>query len=127
MASPLVGAIRKQVAAGFKGKLTKGSLRRELPGGVDEFGDPLPGTVTNYPFEGIRDSFSALYREQAGIPETDVAILVLLGSTSVTPKQNDKLFLDAPWNKWHQCRKILEIDPAGASAKLQAFEIEALE
>lgn len=125
MTSLLEGAIKAKIAAGFKGKLTLGTLRREAFSTVDSSGDLTTSTVTTYAFEGIREAFSARYKAQAQIPDTDVSILILLGSVvpATTPKQDDKIYLETPWNAWYQVRKVLEIDPAGASCKLQAYEI----
>jgi len=127
MTSLLVSGLKNKIAAAFKGKLTLGTLRRESFTGLDADGDPTGTTTATYTFEGIRESFTARYKAQAGIPDTDVAILILLGSCkpAVTPTQNDKIYLQAPWNAWFQVRKVLEIDPAGASARLQAYEIPA--
>jgi hypothetical protein len=127
MTSPLEGQLKKAIAAGFKGRLTKGTLRRATIGGLDSWGDPLPASSVDVAFEGIRESFSAPFMARAGIPDTDVSILILLGSMSpgLMPKQDDVVYMKAPWNKWYKCRKVLEIDPAGASCRLQAYEIPA--
>jgi len=96
MVSLLERRLKRIVAKAFKGKLTKGTLRRPGATAVDDNGDEIPGQAATYAIgECIRESFSAYYRAQAGIP----------------------------WNKWHQVRKILEVDPAGASAKYQVYEI----
>lgn len=125
MVSPLVSKIKEQIAKGFKGKLCTGSVRREVTTGVDTKGDVVAGTVTTHGFEGIRGNFNAVYAARAGIPLTDVDILILLGTIDITPTQNDKIFIGAPFNKWHQPRRILEVDPAGASMRIQAYEIPA--
>lgn len=120
MASPLDGLIKRQIASAFKGKLKKGTLRRAVPGGVDDMGDPKPGTVETWPFEGIRESYDALYRVNAGIPDTDVRILVIAGSTAGVPDQGFQVFIEG---RFHQVRKVEGIDPAGATYQLQCFEI----
>lgn len=127
MTSLLEGALKTKIAAAFKGKLTVGTIRRETTAAVNSLGDTITPTVATYSFNGIRETFSARYRVQALIPETDVAILVLLGSVvpATTPKQEDLIYLSTPWNKWHKVRNILEIDPAGASCKLQVYEVPA--
>lgn len=127
MTSLLEGALKAKIARSFKGKLTLGSIRRETATTVDNLGNDVPSTPSTFTFEGIREDFSAYYKANAGIPDTDVSILVLLGSVKpvTTPVSSDKIYLQAPWNKWYQVRKVLSIDPAGASAKLQAYEIEA--
>lgn len=124
MASLLESAIKKRVAQATKGRLTVGKVQRDTPSTRNAYGDVIPGTPTEYACEGIRESFTARYKMEAGIPDTDVKILLMLGSMSITPKQDDKVYLNKPWLKWHQVRKVLEIDPAGATALLQAYEIE---
>lgn len=123
MVSPLESQIKKQVAAAFRGRLLAGTLRR--PGGstLDARGDVVPGTATTYTFEGIRESYSANYRAEAGIPAQDVQFLVLLGSVkaATTPRQGDQIKLSN--TDWHQIREVPEIDPAGATAKCQCYQI----
>jgi len=119
--SPLDG-MRKAIAKGFKGKLRSGVIRHTTAGGVDQWGDPVPSTSANFPFEGIRESFDASWAASAGIPETDVAILVLLGSTTVEPKQGDTVQIEGAW---HMVRRVLDIDPANATTRLQAYEVTA--
>lgn len=126
MVSLLEKQIRTQIAKGFKGKLTLGTLRRATAATLDSYGDPSAPSTVDYSFEGVRSTFTARYKAQSGIPDTDISILILLGSLSdqtITPKQDDKIYMKAPWNTWYQVRKVLEIDPAGASATLQAYEI----
>lgn len=123
MVSLLEKALKQKVAKAFKGKLTKGNLWRETTVAVNSFGDETAVTPVAYPFEGIRESFSASFAVRAGIPLTDVSILVLLGSIAVTPKQHDELFLKKPWNKRYKVRAVLAVDPAGATMQLQCYEI----
>lgn len=124
MASPLEAQIKKQVASAFRGKLLSGTLRRVESSSLDANGDLIPGAPSEYRFEGIRDSYSAFYRGQAGIPAQDVRFLVLLGSVSpaTTPMQGDQIKLAN--TGWHQIREIPEIDPAGATANCQCYVIE---
>lgn len=125
MTSILERQLKSKIAKAFKGKLLKGTLRRITAAGLDAYGDPTSPTVQNVAFEGVRDTFSAYYKAQAGIPDTDVSILIILGSMNpaLTPNQDDKVYVSTPWNKWYQVRKVLSIDTAGAVAQLQAFEI----
>ena len=127
MASPLESQIKKQVASAFKGKLLTGTLRRVSAAAVNSRGDPVPAAASTYAFEGIRESYSARYREQAGIPVEDVQFLVLLGSTSpaTEPRRGDQIKLSN--TPWHQVREIPEVDPAGATAKCQCFVIDLSE
>lgn len=65
------------------------------------------------------DTYSAFHKAQAGIPETDVKILIIAGSLSTTPKKNDEIkFRD----KWYKSRAV-DTDPANATWEIQAFEI----
>lgn len=112
--------MKRQIAKTFKGKLKQGVIRRTTAGTVDQWGDPVPGSTTDYPFEGIRESLDARWAAQAGIPETDIAILVLLGSTTVEPKQGDTVQIEG---KSHIVRRVMDVDPAGATMKLQAYEV----
>lgn len=124
MASLLESAIKKQVAAAFKGKLLTGTLRRSTAATVDGFGDVSSPTTTDYAFEGIRDTFDAKYAAGAGIPETDVRILIIAGSLAAAagvPRQGDQILIRGAW---HHVRRVISIDPANATYVLQAFEID---
>ena len=121
MASPLESQIKAQVAQAFKGKLLAGTIRRVGATTLDNRGNPVPGAVSTFAFEGIRESYSAVYRAQAGIPAEDVQFLVLLGSTTSAPRQGDQIKLTN--TSWHQVRTIPEVDPAGATAKCQCYAI----
>ena len=123
MASPLDGLVRREIARGLRGQLKKGTLRRDNTGtSVDNYGDPVAGTPKLYAFEGIREFFSVFSKAQAGIPDTDVKILFILGliSPHTRPIKDDKVYIE---HGWYQIRSILEIDPAGASMTVQAFQI----
>lgn len=121
MSALLESQIKKQVAAAFKGKLVAGTIRRTAGATLDSLGNLAGGSVSTYAFEGIRESYSAIYRNQAGIPAEDVKFLVLLGSTTITPEQGDQIKLSN--TGWHQIREIPEIDPAGATAACQCYAI----
>lgn len=122
MASLFESQIADLIYKGFKGKLLTGTLRRETSSSLDSYGDPASPTVTSYDFEGIREDFDAAYAARAGIPITDVKILIIAGSIEVQPTKDDKVFIR---NRWHQVRRIISIDPASATYTLQAFEVEA--
>lgn len=121
MVSLLESSIRAQVAAAFKGVLLTGTLRRVGSSSVDSFGDPVPGAATTFAFDGIRDSFNAAYAAAAGIPVTDVKVLIIAGSLATDPVQGDQVNIR---DQWHEVRAILERDPANATHVLQCFEIE---
>ena len=117
----LDGEIANAIYRGFRGKLLTGTLRREVPGtGTDTLGDPNPGTPETYTFEGIRENYNAAFRATAGIPQTDVRILIIAGSLSTTPRRGDQIKIV---NVWHKVREIESIDPAVATYQLQCFEI----
>jgi hypothetical protein len=133
MTSFLAGPLAKQIARAFKGRLLVGTLYRDAPSTLDAYGDPVnaSGDFLDYTFTGMRESFDARYRAQALIPETDVKIMILIASlrpiTTIT--QNDQAsrisLLDRLSNVmfWYQVRRVLEIDPASATAILQCYQI----
>lgn len=127
MVSLLEGKLKKVIAQKFHRRLLKGVINRKTPTTVNSFGDPVPGTAQTFTFEGIRESFDASYAARAGIPQTDVKVLVLLGSVKpeTQPRQNDYIYIGVP-QRWHQVRHILAEDPAGASMDLQCYEIDGL-
>ena len=115
-------AIRKGIAKGFRDKLSKGKLRRRTPI-LNNFNDVQTLSYVDYNFDGIRENFDAAWAARALIPQTDVKILIILGSlpSTIVPNQNDLIYIAG---FWHQIRRVLEIDPASASASLQAFVID---
>jgi hypothetical protein len=128
MASFLDSTIRKEVAKGFKGQLLPGVLLREVPVSVNSSGDPVPSaSPLIYSVQGIRENFRADFAATAGIPMTDVRILLILGliKPTTTPVKDDKIRIrgEDGTQKWHQVRAVLTVDPANAHAVLQCFEI----
>jgi hypothetical protein len=128
MPSILAGSLRKQIASGFKGRLLRGTIRRDTAsGGLNSLGDPAAVTTQTFTFEGIREDFSAIYRERAGIPDEDVKILMIAGliKPATDPRKDDYVNLPDPFNgntaRWHRVRKVLATDPATASHQLQCF------
>lgn len=121
MAKSFLPLVRKAIAKGFKGRLSAGKLRQRVTV-QDDFNDSSTVSFTDYRFDGIRENFDAAYQQRALIPETDVKVLVLLGSlpSTVVPVQDDEVFID---NGWFRVRRVLEIDPADASASLQCYQI----
>ena len=117
--SILESRLRAEVYKAFKGKLLNGVLRRATLGSVDSYGDPTK-THTTYTLQGIVDLYSEFYKVQAGIPDSDVKLLIIAGSLSVTPRKDDQVkFRDT----WYQVRKV-DTDPALATWTLQSFVIE---
>lgn len=120
MVSPLESAIKKQVAVAFKGKLLTCTLRRITTSSVDSYGDPVPGAATTWAFDGIVDKFNAAFAKQAGIQTTDVRILIIAGSLTTTPQQDDQIKVRT---EWYQLRDLIERDPANATYIYSGFKI----
>jgi hypothetical protein len=123
MTSFLVSKLKKDVARAFKGKLKTGKIQNNQGDSQDDFGDIAPpDTAVTYSFNGIRENFDAAWMARALIPETDVSILILLGSVSPVyiPVQDDLIFIES---LWHKVRKVMKIDPAGASIQLQCYVV----
>lgn len=120
MASLIESFIRNEIYKGFKGRLLTGTLRRLTPSAAkDSKGDPVSLTPETFGLEGIVDTYSAFQKAQAGIPESDVKLLVIAGSLSVRPNKDDQVkFRDT----WYQVRQV-GTDPALATWELQSFEI----
>lgn len=121
MGSPLESAIKKQVAAAFKGKLLKCTLRRVGAVTVDDFGDPIASTPSTWQFDGIVDKFNAAFAAQAGIAVTDVRILIIAGSLATTPEKDDQVKVR---DEWYQLRTLVERDPANATYVFSGFKIK---
>lgn len=121
MASLLEGQLAKAIYAGFKGKLLKGILSRPVAsGGLDINGDPVTVTPQAFPCEGFVENFSAYYREQNGIPDTDMSVLIFSESISTVPQKDDTITFRGTK---YQIRKILEVDPAEATYRLQGYRV----
>lgn len=99
-----------------------GILRRVVPGGLDEWGDPLPGRTDDYQFKGWREDYAADFAASAGIPQTDARLIVLANTITVAPVQGDTLQLEGTW--W-MVRAIEAIDPASATVSLQVYAVGA--
>ena len=120
MASLLESTIKKQVAAAFKGRLLTGTLRRVGASTTNSYGDPVAGTPATWSFDGIVDMFSAFFVAQAGIPATDVRVLIIAGSLATVPQKDDQVKIR---DTWYQLRRLVERDPAGATYIFSGFEI----
>lgn len=122
MASPL-DAIRKAVATGFKGKLRKGRLYRTTASAVNALGDAIESAPTILPFDGVIDNYSEFTRASAGIPVTDVRLIIIAGSLATTPQMDDVVSIDGRWLK---LGVRIDADPARASYSCQAFDVPPL-
>ncbi len=97
----------------------KGVLRRGTSSGVDSRGDPIGKTYTTFNMEGFPDTYTALYKSQAGIPASDVKLLIIGGSLATRPQKDDQVQFRG---RWYQVRAV-STDPGEATWELQSFEI----
>lgn len=121
MASPLDGKMRRDIAKAFRGKLKKGRIRVVEVASLDDFGDAAPGDPVEAVFDGIQENFNAMWAAQAGIPDTDLSVLIILGSIkpqTVVPAQDTLIYIE---NQWVRVRKVLGTDPANATMRLQCY------
>lgn len=120
MTSPLVSQIRNEVASAFAGKLLTCTLRRVASSSLNNYGDLVAGTATTWSFEGIAGSFEAEFAARAGIPVTDVRILIIAGSLATTPVKDDQVYVR---DTWYQLRQLVKRDPARATYVFAGYEI----
>jgi hypothetical protein len=114
--------IRTEIHKGFAGKLRTCTLMRMVSDGQDELGDALTPTKKTWTFDGMRDSFNAAFAAAAGIPVTDVRILIIAGSLAVEPRIDDKIQCEG---RWFQLRSRVSVDPATATYTYAGFEVPA--
>ena len=119
--------LAKAIYAGFKGKLLKGVLRKmvaPVSGGQDRYGDPIGAEPALLDIEGFDEAYSAMFRAQAGIPDSDVKVNIFAQSIpGVTPSKDDTVKLvRAGVATWYQIRRV-DRDPATALWTCQSFEI----
>lgn len=112
--------MKNAIAAGFKGKLLTGSLVRATGSTVNEYGDVVPGSPQTFRVEGFPDEYNDMYRQQAGIPETDVKLILIAGNSQTEPQKDDKVTF-ANFGTF-QIRKV-KTDPAKAHFECQAFKV----
>ena len=118
----LDGQLARQIYAGFRNKLQKGTLWRAgiaSSGGLDGYGDPIATDPQTWPMQGFTDAYNDVFRAQAGIPEGDVKVCIFAKSlpAGIRPGKDDKAFINGQW--W-QLRKAAT-DPATALWTCQAF------
>jgi len=112
----LDGDIADAIASGFDGLLLNGTLRKNATAGRDSNGDPITASA-DYAVQGMQDTYSAVIRKMAGIPETDVKLLLIAGLCGAAPAIGDKVQMNG---QWFQIRDV-SIDPAGATYECQSF------
>lgn len=117
--SILDGSIRKAIGAAFSGQLLSGTLIRATQGAVDEYGDPIPGAPDAFSIEGFVSNYDEAYRAAAGIPLTDVKVILILENCETQPLKDDI----ARFSGWDDFKlRNVTIDPDKASAVCQAFK-----
>jgi hypothetical protein len=119
MTSFLAGPMAKAIAAGFNGKLLPGTLRKVTSTGRDGNGDPIT-TTDDYAVQGMQDTYGAVMRKMAGIPETDVKLLLIAGLCGAAPAIGDKVQMNG---QWFQIRDV-SIDPASATYECQSYAVQ---
>lgn len=117
----LDGGIATIIANALDFLLLDGTLRRENVTGLDSYGNPVLGTPVTYTFRGFEDEYTAGYRARAGIPETDVKIVIAANSISTMPVADDRLTIRSGW---YQARNVVT-DPARAVYEVQCFKVDA--
>lgn len=114
----LDGDIADAISAGFDGLLLAGTLRKVTTVSRDSVGDPVT-TTADYTVQGLQETYSAIVRKMAGIPETDVKLLLIAGLCGAAPAIGDKVQMNG---QWFQVRDV-SIDPAGATYECQSFRV----
>jgi len=113
----LLDQIAKDVYAGFKGKLLKGTLRRvaaDSAAGLDKLGDPRDTLPTEWPCQGFVDSYSDRFRPKDGISSTDAKVCIFARSlpAGVRPLKDD--IVEMPAGTAYQLGDDIKTDPATA-------------
>lgn len=112
--------MRAKIAKAFKDKLIDGVLTRTVSTSVNEYGDPVPGSVQSFNVHGCVDNYSSYYRQQAGIPDDDFKIILIAGLCETAPLKND--IISFPNFPDFQIREIMT-DPALAHYECQSFKV----
>jgi hypothetical protein len=114
----LAGSLANAIAAGFRGKLLPGTLRKETAVSRDSVGDPVV-TTADYAVQGLQETYGALIIAAGGIPSTDIKLLLIAGLCGAAPAIGDKVQMNG---QWFQVRNV-NIDPAGATYECQSFRV----
>lgn len=128
MAGLLTGQLAKQIYAGFRGKLLKGTLRRNYAAtstGLDSRGDPVDTDPQTWPMQGFIDKLSSVFKGREGIPETDSQVNIFAQSlpAGIKPTKDDLALFNGQW--W-QLRAV-DTDPATALWIAAGFQVRAPE
>lgn len=110
----------------LKDRVLTGTIRRrvmeECPG-LDQFGDQRQqATPTDWTVKGFVSDYEEKFRDQAGIPETDILVCILTKSHTNIPQKEDYVSFDG---QWYEIRKV-RTDPAKVTWNCQAFKITEL-
>lgn len=125
--SDIFTPLRKGIGAGFKGRTSKGNLYRARAEVVDMRGDVVSSSDEVYAFEGFVELYSEYFRVTAGIPDTDVRIIIFGTSISVEPAKDDRIKMTTGPFKDHMYQlRTSDSDPAKATFTCRAYEIEDL-
>ena len=116
----LDGDIADAIAGGFDGLLLTGTLQKTTVTGRDNYGDPIYTTSTSA-VQGFLDTYSAIMIAAAGIPATDVRVILIAGLCAAAPAISDKVTLGGTT---YQIRNIAR-DPANATYDMQCFKAPA--
>lgn len=106
----LEGQIANAIYKGFKNKLLKGTLRRDVPSSLDARGDPVSTSPLTWGMQGFVDLYSESFRAQFGVPDTDAIVNIFAKSlpSGVQPTKDDKVLFRS---QWYQLRTV-SVDPA---------------
>jgi hypothetical protein len=116
--SLLDGGIARMVGNGLDFMMLDGALVQANASAVDEHGVPIE-TTTIYAFRGFTEDYTAAYRAMAGIPLTDIAVMIVASSTDRTPAIDDQIVIRG---KTYRVRAVTS-DPAYAMWACQCFEV----
>lgn len=117
----LDGQIANELFRGFKGKLLKGTLQRNVYQDINDLnGDRIPHSKATYSFEGFDASYNQYEKLKYNIPESDCKIVIFTKSITTTPVKDDYIYIRS---RWVQLRAVRQ-DVAQALYVCQAFDIE---
>lgn len=121
----LEGRLASAIFAGFKGKLLKGTLRREVnaeSAGLNDLGDPIAMSPITFKCEGYVDSKTDRFLKTAGIPHLDATVYVFAKSLvpATEPQKRDQVLMGGQWYDVH----AIQNDPATAMHALGCSEIQ---
>lgn len=122
MTSFLAGSLANAIAAGFRGKLLTGTLRKVTTASRDSYGDPVV-TTADYDVQGLVENYDATVRARAGIPATDSKITLIAGLCGAAPSIGDRIVFNAGVYAGQSWRvRDVAIDPAGATFEAQSYK-----